>query len=88
VEILTLHVGDAKQPAPFEPAQDEALVWRHRSRGGDVVEGILAVAAEQPADLIVMATAGHDSILDGLRGSMTEQVLHGATCPLLAVRSD
>ncbi|MEI7932093.1 MAG: universal stress protein [Alphaproteobacteria bacterium] len=35
------------------------------------------------ADLIVMATAGHDSVMDALRGSKTEQVLHRARRPLL-----
>jgi nucleotide-binding universal stress UspA family protein len=46
---------------------------------------ILAAAESHAADLIVMATAGHDGVLDALRGSTTEQVLRRASCPLLAV---
>jgi nucleotide-binding universal stress UspA family protein len=37
------------------------------------------------ADLIVMATAGHQGALDALRGSTTERVVRQATCPVLAV---
>jgi nucleotide-binding universal stress UspA family protein len=53
-----------------------------------VVDTIIALAEEQNADLIVMATAGHNGILDALRGSVTEQVLRRAPFPLLAVPVD
>jgi nucleotide-binding universal stress UspA family protein len=49
-------------------------------RQGDVVETILQTAAEIDADLIAMPTAGHHGILDALRGSTTERVLHHAPC--------
>ena len=58
------------------------------ARSGDVVEEILAAAAECQADLIVMATAGHQGFLDALRGSTTERVLRHAPCPVLAVPAD
>lgn len=54
-------------------------------RPGPVVRTILDVAREVDADLIVMATAGHKSFLDALRGSTTEEVLRKARRPLLAV---
>ena len=54
-------------------------------RPGPVVGTILEVAEEVSADLIVMATAGHKSVLDALRGSTTEAVLRKAQRPLLAV---
>jgi nucleotide-binding universal stress UspA family protein len=85
VDIAALHVGADEGLPAFDPPQDPAFSWRRLGRDGDVVEGILASAAEQPADLVVMATAGHEGILDALRGSVTEQVLRGAPCPLLAV---
>jgi nucleotide-binding universal stress UspA family protein len=50
-----------------------------------VVDHLLRTALEEEADLIVMATAGHDGFLDAIRGSTTERVLHGTRCPLLAV---
>ena len=40
------------------------------------------------ANLIMMATAGHQGFLDALRGSTTERVLRHAPCPVLAVPAD
>lgn len=53
-------------------------------RQGAVVETILAEAEALSADLIAMPTAGHHGVLDALRGSTTERVLHNAPCPVLA----
>jgi nucleotide-binding universal stress UspA family protein len=47
--------------------------------------GILEYAREIDADLVAMATRGHDGFLDALRGSTTEQVLRRAGRPVLAV---
>ena len=52
---------------------------------GPVVETILEVAEEIRADIIAMPTAGHEGVLDALRGSVTERVLHKAPCPILAI---
>jgi nucleotide-binding universal stress UspA family protein len=41
-------------------------------------------AGEREIGLIVIATAGREGILDALRGSVTEQVLRRAPCPVLA----
>lgn len=54
-------------------------------RAGNPVEAIAAAAAELDADLIVMATAGHQNLLDRLTGSTTEQVVRRARRPVLAV---
>jgi nucleotide-binding universal stress UspA family protein len=54
-------------------------------RQGPLVDTIVEVAEEVDADLIVMATQGHDSLVDALRGSTTEQVLRRAARPLLSV---
>jgi nucleotide-binding universal stress UspA family protein len=58
------------------------------TRSGDVVDEILAAAAGGQADLIGMATAGHQGFLDAVRGSTTERVLRHAPCPVLAVPAD
>jgi nucleotide-binding universal stress UspA family protein len=58
---------------------------RRLSASGAVVPGIVKVATQVDADLIVMATHGHDQLLDGLRGSNTEQVLRQAGRVVLAV---
>lgn len=84
VPITLLHVGESR---PSVPALQEGpkWTWRTENRQGEIVAEILAAADRHVADLIVMATAGHDSVLDVLRGSVTEQVLRQAPCPLLAV---
>jgi nucleotide-binding universal stress UspA family protein len=81
--IHVLHVGEAAATPPLHlpgPRPHTEL-----ARQGPVVETIVSVADEVDADLIVMATAGHQSLLDSLRGSTTERVLRRARRPLLAV---
>ena len=51
-------------------------------RSGDVVTEILESA--QHADLTIMATEGRHGAFDALRGSVTERVVRGAPCPVLA----
>jgi nucleotide-binding universal stress UspA family protein len=59
--------------------------WRQEYREGEVVDELVMAAREHHVDLIAMTTAGHEGILDALRGSVTQQVLRQAPCPLLAV---
>jgi len=87
VAFELLHVGaTATMPDVYLP-QDPAWSWARTHRPGEVVEGVLHTARETAADLIVMVTAGHEGVLDALRGSTTEQVLRQAPCPVLAVPS-
>ena len=48
-------------------------------------ERIVAVARDENADLIVMATNGADGLGERLLGSQTERVVRHAPCPVLAV---
>jgi nucleotide-binding universal stress UspA family protein len=48
---------------------------------------ILRYAAEQRIDLIVMATHGPRTLEDMVLGTTTAQVVHGASTPVLAMRS-
>jgi nucleotide-binding universal stress UspA family protein len=85
VALELLYVGEAAD-MPSPPLDQTAWSTVERTvRAGDVVAEILAVAEQGPADLIVMATEGHQGFLDALRGSTTERVLRQAPCPLLAV---
>jgi nucleotide-binding universal stress UspA family protein len=54
-----------------------------RVETGTVWDQICRVAAEEKADLIVMATRGHDSLADRVLGSNTERVARHAPCPVL-----
>jgi nucleotide-binding universal stress UspA family protein len=84
VTITLFHVGDSQPPAATL-VEGPRWTWHTEHRPGEPVAEILAAADRHAADLIVMATAGHDSVLDALRGSTTERVLRQAPCPLLAV---
>jgi nucleotide-binding universal stress UspA family protein len=78
-----LHIG-ADGPMMHVDARYEPRL-RRLQREGPVVDTIVDAAGELDADLIVMATQGHDGFLDAFRGSTTEQVLRRAGRAVLAV---
>ena len=85
-EITLLHIAAENSEMPsVDLLERDGWRWRQRIVSGNVVESILAEAGRIRADLIVMATQGHDGFLDALRGSTTERVLSDAQCPVLAV---
>jgi nucleotide-binding universal stress UspA family protein len=83
VEIVTLHVNSGDLPR-FERPSSPACTWKEAQREGDVAAAILS-AAQEEVDLIIMATEGRQGFVDALRGSVTERVVRGAPCPVLAV---
>jgi nucleotide-binding universal stress UspA family protein len=84
-EVRLLHVGDpGRAPTPTGPA-DAGWSLEMVVRQGDVVGCILEEDAQWGADLLVLATQGHQGFLDALRGSTTERVVRGARCPVLAI---
>ncbi len=86
IGVTLLHVGgDRLDMPPVEFPERPGWSFDERLEEGDVVDTILAVSADRDADLIVMATQGHDGFLDALRGSTTERVLRQAKCPVLSV---
>ncbi|MGD9543857.1 MAG: universal stress protein [Methylocystis sp.] len=76
-DVMMLHVGE-------ELPIFEGLLPHIELRRGPVVETILSYAQEIKADMIAMPTRGRRSLLEALRGSTTQRVLHEAPCPLLA----
>jgi nucleotide-binding universal stress UspA family protein len=85
VEFVLLHVGDGPMPTLKLP-QDGAFRFREERREGDVSEAIVNTGRELGVDLIAMTTDGRDGFLGALgRGSHTEHVVRGASCPVLAV---
>jgi nucleotide-binding universal stress UspA family protein len=60
---------------------------RTRVLGGAAPEMIVATAAEEPADLIVMSTHGRAGLTRLLYGSVAEAVLRGASAPVLLIPS-
>lgn len=83
VDLVILHVNGDVLPQ-FNRPESQACVWKELRREGDVATAILNAAQEQ-VDLIIMATEGRRGIVDALRGSVTDRVVRGAPCPILAV---
>ncbi|MCL6512081.1 MAG: universal stress protein [Anaerolineae bacterium] len=53
---------------------------------GKVADALLKYAREEGVDLIVMSTHGRTGISRLLMGSVAEQIVHGAHCPVLLMR--
>ena len=91
-------VGGVMIPAPSveqEPIREQ-LRWRladapdvngeARLAEGDAAPAILRAAKDVGADLIVMGTHGRTGLGRLLMGSVAEQVVRKATCPVLTVK--
>lgn len=70
----------------LQPADSSVHVERILEEG-DVAEIILRVARETKADMIVMGTHGRTRLARLLMGSVAEQVLRQAACPVLALKT-
>ena len=81
VEIVILHVNGGMPELDYP--RNKGCSWKQVRRDGTVVDAILDAAED--ADLIIMATEGRQGALDAMRGSVTERVIRGAPCPVLAV---
>ena len=78
VELEIVHAG------PIDPGLERLGLAVHRI-DGSLDDAISAAARARDACLIVMATHGHDTVGDVLRGSHTERVIREARCPVLSV---
>jgi quercetin dioxygenase-like cupin family protein len=70
-------------PEPIDPK----VRVEHRVAEGDAPEEILRLAQALKCDLIVMGTHGRAGLGRLLRGSVAEEVLRRAPCPVVVVRS-
>ena len=80
-----LHVGERAKAPTVDIPEETGWTSEKHYESGDVVDAILRVAEEKGAELIVMTTTGRDGIIDRLRGTMTEQVVRAANCPVLTI---
>jgi nucleotide-binding universal stress UspA family protein len=83
-EVIVLHVEDGT-PMPSLDTVPEGLRLSRQSLKGSLEVEIERAASELEACLVVMATRGHDGVLDALVGSHTERVLRAVRCPVLVV---
>lgn len=84
VELVLLHVDDGTEAPEFGDVPAGFSIVR-RSARGSLTSAIVDGAAGLEACAIVMATRGHDGVMDTLTGSHTEHVLRKVACPLLSV---
>jgi nucleotide-binding universal stress UspA family protein len=62
--------------------------WEQRTEQGLAANTICRVAADEKAELIVIATHGRTALSHALLGSVAEAVLRQAPCSVLSVRSE
>lgn len=78
------HEKLAALPSAELAARCPALVRAHRE--GPAIHEILDYAAHQKIDLIVLATHGRTGLKHLLMGSVAENVVRSAACPVLTIR--
>jgi nucleotide-binding universal stress UspA family protein/quercetin dioxygenase-like cupin family protein len=89
-------------PSPLEPVEtQEAFKWRfqwpqppdknivveHRVAEGDAAEEVLRMCTRLGCDVVVMGTRGRSGVGRILTGSVAEEVLRKAPCPVLTVKT-
>jgi nucleotide-binding universal stress UspA family protein len=88
--LLTRTLEDLRAEAEYGldtlPKPPRGIETEHVTAEGDAVAEILRVAAEEQADLIVLGTHGRTGLRRLLMGSVAENVIRRATCPVLAVK--
>ncbi len=85
--LVEEYLGEARQQLErLHPAEAVPAVERWLEEG-DPAREIIRVAGEAHADLIVMGTHGRTGLLDRLMGSVAEQVVRRAPCPVVTVKA-
>jgi nucleotide-binding universal stress UspA family protein len=82
-----LILEDAERHLHRLAAPDPSIPMERRLEEGDPVTEILHVAHEIEADLVVMGTHGRTGLSRLLMGSVAEQVVRRAACPVLTVKT-
>jgi nucleotide-binding universal stress UspA family protein len=68
-------------------APDPGIPVVHMHAQGEIVREVLRMATERKVDLIVMGTHGRGGLSRLLMGSVAEQVMRKAPCPVLTVKA-
>jgi quercetin dioxygenase-like cupin family protein len=71
---------------PWPEPTDPLIIVEHRVAEGDAAEEIVHLAQAVPCDLIVMGTHGRTGWNRFLTGSVAEEVVRRATCPVLTIK--
>jgi nucleotide-binding universal stress UspA family protein len=71
---------EAVQPA------DPAIEYEHRLLIGNPAEEIVKLASDEQADMIVMGTHGRTGLSRLVMGSVAEEVVRRASCPVFTLK--
>ena len=77
---------DAERLAELAPPLLKGVRYSILTEIGDPATAILDTARNKAADVIVMGTHGRKALMKVLMGSVAEQVLRDAPCPVIVVR--
>lgn len=81
-DARTLAAQSVVQAARAVGAEATFLLWE-----GDAADGILAAAEAEAADIIVVGTHSRKGVGRYLLGSVSDEIVHRASCPVLVVKS-
>ncbi len=85
VDVELVHAGEVLALEELKLPARDGVRWHEQAPTGSVEDAIVAAVEATDADLVVMATRGHDTFGDAIAGSHTERVLRRVSCPLLSV---
>ena len=80
-------LGEAREKLARLLPPDPKVLVEHRLIEGDVVDEILRAAADAGADVVVMGTHGRTGLGRFLMGSVAEQIVRKAPCPVVTVKA-
>ena len=66
--------------------KDESIGYSHRMLDGPPADAILRLAEEESVEMIVMGTHGRTGFKRLIMGSVAEEVVRKAACPVLTLR--
>jgi nucleotide-binding universal stress UspA family protein len=73
------------QTAAVAQAGIKTTLHRHVGPAAQIGKQLAEVARDSEADLIIVGTRGHSPLAELMLGGVTQQLLHVAPCPVLAV---
>jgi nucleotide-binding universal stress UspA family protein len=85
--LVEEYLAKVRQDLERVQPSDPKLVYERRLEEGDPASEIIRTAAETGTNLIVMSTHGQTGLRHLLMGSIAEEVVRKAPCPVLTLKT-